>query len=122
MTREVHFKPGEVPDEYSEWLIGHSDEMFEAMSRFGNTKEDLQSCLSMLLGELQKIVVKNAGHLTQTENNAASASFVIVCALLHVAFKNPLYDSPELTDQLKVELRRILKGSHAIQIDGSADD
>ena len=119
MTHEVHFKPGEVPEDYSDWLLSHSDEMFEAMRNFGNKKEDLAACLEMMLGELQKVVVKNASHLTQSENNACSASFVIVCALIKVAFKNPLYDSPELTDQLKVAMRRILKNSHAIQI---ADD
>ncbi len=118
----VHLEPGEVPEEYSEWLISHSDEMFDAMRRYGNSKDDLQACLDMLLGELQSIVVKHSSQLTQSENNACSATFVIVCALLKVAFKNPLYNSPELTDQLKVELRRILKGSRAIEIHKSADD
>lgn len=114
--KQTLLKPGQVPVEYFDWLTDHADGMFAIMRRHGNHKCDLVDSIELLLNELQLNIMKNSHHLTQRENSACSASFVIICALVHVGLGNPMWDTPALTDQFKVELRRLLKNSTAMQV------
>lgn len=112
-----HMKLERVPPDVIAEIEGICAELFNALSRSGNSKAGVMMTIEALLSNIQHTIFHHLKDFEVHECNNLNTNLVILTALFRVVMNNPMWDSEALTLQLKTEVHNIVKGAAGVQLD-----
>lgn len=103
--------------EYKRSLIEAAFEFFDSLEHHGNTRAKMAEAIAYTLNQVQDVVVPYLDGMEEGDAHKFNRSMMMCLVMVRVALRNPMYDTPALTLQLRAEIEATLDGAPGIALD-----